>query len=119
MKQSFILITFILAMALAHAFSPALAADPAPLSVVKELGTVNGQAMACSESGSAQRAKSLMLAHAPKTDAFGEAFQAGTAEGFAAQTKTASACPSVQSFAVRLAHLETQLQAVLPIKAIQ
>jgi len=107
------LLTILLCLAI-----PAFAADTAAeqaLAAVKELGMVNGQALACDAGDQAQRAKALMLAHAPKTQAYGDAFQAGTQEGFAAQTRgQPSDCPPAEALAGRLEQIEARLRQALP-----
>ena len=118
-KQSLMLMTFILAAALLSAYVPAFAAAPGDgLALVQELGRVNGQAMACADMSDARRAKSLMLAHAPKTQTHGDAFQAATHEAFLAQTKEGTACPEASALAARLDALEAKLKDVLPIAAV-
>ncbi|WP_395692153.1 DeoR family transcriptional regulator, partial [Piscinibacter sp.] len=47
----------------------------AGLLAIRALGGVNGQALACAETSVAARAKQLMLAHAPKTQRFGAAYE--------------------------------------------
>ena len=67
--------------------NPAFAEDvEAGLAAVRQLGTLNGQALACAEKDAAAHAKLLMLAHAPKTQRFGTAYEEATQEGYLAQT---------------------------------
>ena len=112
------LLTILLCLAI-----PAYAADTAAeqaLAAVKDLGAVNGQALACGEAESAQRAKALMLAHAPKTQTYGDAFQAGTQAGFADQTRAQPAdCPAAPALAARLDQLEARLRVALPVPTAQ
>lgn len=63
---------------------PAPAADAADdrLAAVKELGRINGEALACERKDTAAWVRVLMLTHAPKTRAHGEAYEAGTQERF-------------------------------------
>lgn len=110
MKQSLMLIVFILAVAALNAF----AADDTGLALVKALGAANGQALACSEMAAAQRAKSLMLAHAPRSQSYGDAFQAGTNEAFLAQTREGVACPDADALSGRLDALAVKLKEALP-----
>ena len=115
MKQSVLLVIFVLAFAFLNALVPALAGAPeAALGAVRELGAVNGQAMACSESEAARRAKALMLAHAPKSQTWGDTFQASTHEAFLAQTKGGLPCPTAPALEERLTTLEKTLKEVLP-----
>lgn len=119
MKRSLSLAGFGLLAALLK-LSTAFAADPTPgLEALKQLGTVNGQALACSEMPAAQRAKALMLAHSPKSETYGNAFQASTQEAFMAQTKANEPCPTAETLSERLGTLETRLNELLPAQAIQ
>ena len=88
MRQLIALILLVPLFALADAEAAALAA-------VRDLGAVNGQALACGHRATAARAKALMLDRAPRTYAYGEAFQDGTNTAFNAQTRMApEACPT-------------------------
>lgn len=89
------------------------AADDAALRAVAELAQVNGQALACQEVRAAQRAKALMLAHAPKTPRYADAFEQGTQRGFLAQTGARSACPEPAALAARLDAVAQALQSAL------
>lgn len=104
------------AIALGTAFGT-FAADVTPEQatvLLKELGSLNGRALACEDKASAARSKSLMLAHAPKAQAYGDAFQAGTQEAFLAQTRDHAPCPDAREFAGRLDDVELRLNAALP-----
>lgn len=102
------------------AVSVAGAADAEPgLDTIKALGSVNGQALACSEVQVAARAKSMMLAHAPKTALYGTAYEEATQAAYLAQTRSASACPDNISLLARLNQLALQLAAALPVAAPQ
>ena len=96
--------------------SVANAADAeAGLLAIKALGSVNGQALACSEVQAAARAKSLMLAHAPKTERFGAAYEEATQAAYLAQTRSAGACPDAVCLTDQLNQLALQLAASLPV----
>lgn len=98
--------------------APTFAADAeAGLLAVKALGSVNGQALACSETKAAARAKQLMLAHAPKTARFGAAYDEATQEAFLAQTRSAGACPDATGLSDRLNQLALRLAETLPVAA--
>lgn len=98
--------------------APTFAADAeAGLRAVRALGTVNGQALACSEAALASRAKQLMLAHAPKTQRFGAAYEEATQEAFLAQTRPGAACPDATRLADTLNQLALQLAEALPVAA--
>jgi hypothetical protein len=96
----------------------ASAQDPAEagLKAIAKLAQVNGQALACDDRATAQRAKALMLSHAPKTARFGDAFETGTHEAFLAQTRQ-GACPPGPALASRLDAIAAELQAALPAAA--
>ena len=87
------------------------------LQVISDLAQLIGQALACQDLKSAGRAKSFMLAHAPKTARFGTAFEEGTQQGYLTQTRGKSACPDTAALSARLDALAQQLQINLPAKA--
>lgn len=89
----------------------------AGLLAIKALGSVNGQALACSEARLAARAKQLMLAHAPKTQRFGSAYEEATQDAFLGQTRSVSACPDATRLTDRLNQLALQLADTLPVAA--
>ena len=96
--------------------APTFAADAeAGLLAIRALGGVNGQALACAETSVAARAKQLMLAHAPKTQRFGAAYEEATQEAFLAQTRAAGTCPDAASLTDRLNRLALQLADTLPV----
>jgi hypothetical protein len=107
---------FPLLFAVSSAPTFTLAADAeAGLLAIKALGDVNGQALACAETRVAARAKQLMLAHAPKTQRFGAAYEEATQEAFLAQTRAAGTCPDAASLTDRLNRLALQLADTLPV----
>jgi hypothetical protein len=100
--------------------APTFAADAdaeAGLLAIKALGSVNGQALACSEAKLAARAKQLMLAHAPKTQRFGSAYEEATQGAFLGQTRSGNACPDATRLTDRLNQLALQLADTLPVAA--
>lgn len=98
--------------------APTFAADAeAGLLAIKALGNVNGQALACSEAKLAARAKQLMLAHAPKTQRFGSAYEEATQEAFLGQTRSGNACPDATRLTDRLNRIALQLADTLPVAA--
>ena len=108
----------LLAVAVLSAPTLGLATDAdAGLAVVRTLGTVNGQALACSEMAVATRARQLMLAHAPKTPRFGAAYEEATNEAFNAQTRGGKPCQSATELTARLNQLALQLADTLPATA--
>ena len=95
-----------------------LAADAeAGLLAIKALGTVNGQALACAQMPAAARAKSLMLAHAPKIQRFGDAHQEANQAAYLAQTRATEACPEPLRLIDQLNRLALQLAATLSVGA--
>ena len=94
---------------------PASAEDAeAGLAAVRQLGTLNGQALACAEKDAAARAKALMLAHAPKSARFGAAYEEATQEAFMAQTRASGICPDAKALAGKLDAVAQGLQTALP-----
>jgi len=90
--KRFALLLFFLSPALpAHA-----AASPtdAGLAEVRDLGRLNGQALACGYADTAARIKTVIIQHAPKSRRYGAAFEAATNEAFLAQSRKEEAtCP--------------------------
>ncbi len=103
---------FLLAMAALPAFADE---GEAAISVIQALGSINGQALACAELSAAGRAKSLMLAHGPKTTRFGIAFDEATQAAYLAQTRDGGVCPAGLVLTDKLNQLAPQLDALLPI----
>lgn len=95
---------------------PVLAEDlEAAVAAVRQLGAVNGQALACAEKAAAARAKVLMLAHSPKTARFGAAYEEATQEAYLAQTRASGTCPDAKALDGKLNDAAQKLQAALPI----
>ena len=94
---------------------PALADDAeAGHSAVRQLGTLNGQALACADKDAAAQARLLMLTHAPKTQRFGAAYEEATQESYLAQTRSTTACPDAKALADRISEVAQRLRAALP-----
>jgi hypothetical protein len=99
---------------------PAYAADTpaeAGLSEIRELGRLNGQALACSYAETAARIKALMLKYAPKTRRYGAAYEEATQEAFLAQTREGAACQDGSVLALQADEVARRLQAALPAPA--
>ena len=95
--------------------NPAVAEDvEAGLAAVRQLGTLNGQALACAEKDAAAHAKVLMLAHSPKTQRFGTAYEEATQEGYLAQTKASGTCPDAKALGGRIDEVAQRLKTALP-----
>jgi len=88
------------------------AADAA-LRAIDDLARLNGQALACRDVPAAQRAKALMLAHAPKTPRFATAYEEGTQASFIAQTRNGAACPEAGALAAQIDAVARRLQTAL------
>lgn len=103
-------------------FSLPLAAAELPvdagLTEVRDLGRLNGQALACSHSATASRIKKIMINSAPKSRRYGEAFEAATSEAFLAQTRAdATMCQDVPALAAQVDAVEKRLQVAIPATA--
>jgi protein SCO1/2 len=92
----------------------AAASDEAGLSAVRELGRLNGVTLACGRKEAASWVRVLMLNHAPKTRAYGEAYEEGTQEAFLAHGK-GTPCPASAELNARLDEIARRLKAVLPV----
>lgn len=113
------IVTILLTLAVPlSALGVAHAAD-AGLLTIKALGTLNGQALACSEVQAAARAKSLMLVHAPKTPRFGAAYEEATQAAYLEQTRSSGACPDATRLTDQLNQLALRLAATLPVIAAE
>ena len=107
---------FAIAFVLAVSSAPTFAADAeAGLAAVRELGDINGQALACAETRVAGRARELMLAHAPKTPRFGAAYEESTNAAFNAQTRSGKPCADTVERTAQLNQLALRLGETLPI----
>lgn len=97
----------------------ALAADtePAGVAEVRELGRLNGLALACSQTEAAGRIKNILIQYAPKTRRYGEAFEEATQQSFLAQGVTPQACREGAAYAVEAEVLAMRLQAAIPAQA--
>lgn len=112
MKQHLIRLTILSCLALAK---PAVAEDiEAGLAAVRQLGILNGQALACADKDAAAHARLLMLAHAPKTQRFGTAYEEATQEGYLAQTRGSGACPEAKALAGQISEIAQGLKTALP-----
>ncbi len=105
----------LLGLALAN---PVFAEDaPAGLNAIKQLGSLNGQALACADKNAAAHAKLLMLTHAPKTATYGRAYEEATNAGYLAQTKNAASCPDAKTLGKKVDAVADQLRSALPAAA--
>jgi len=91
----------------------AFASDEAGLAAVRDLGRLNGQALACGQKESAAWVRILMLNHAPKTRAYGEAYEEGTNQSFIAHNR-GTPCPAAAELAAQVDAITQRLKKVLP-----
>ena len=90
-------------------------AAEAALAAVRDLGRVNGQALACGHADTAKWTRVLMLNHAPKTRRYGEVFEEGTQESFVTLSREPGQCPDASAIATRLDEVTQKLRAALPV----
>lgn len=94
---------------------PAVAQDAeAGLAAVRQLGALNGQALACADKDAAAHTRLLMLTHAPKTQRFGAAYEEATQESYLAQTRATTSCPDAKTLAGRIDEVAQRLRTTLP-----
>lgn len=94
-----------------------LAVD-AGLAEVRDLGRLNGQALACSYREAASRIKKAIIENAPKSRRYGAAFEETTNQGFLEQTKQDStACVDGPTLNGKIDTAIQRLQAALPAAA--
>jgi len=87
----------------------------AGLKEVRDLGLLNGQALACSHTQVASRIKKIMIQHAPKSRRYGEVFEVATNEAFLAQVKKDSAiCPDAPALASQAEAVTALLLSAVP-----
>lgn len=100
----------------ASADAPAMSQQQieAGLLAIESLARVNGQALACHEMAVAKRAKSLMLAHAPKTPRYGSLYEETTQRSYMELAGQQGICPEERVLRRRLDEIERHLRAALP-----
>lgn len=98
---------FVLALS---SLSPASMAADQGTAAISALGQINGIALACKQPAIVSRARNAMQTTAPKTRAYGEAFEDATNAAYLAQGKGA-ACPDAATLARQLKEAEVQLEA--------
>ncbi|MDP2794694.1 MAG: SCO family protein [Sulfurisoma sp.] len=98
------------------------APDPAAIMVaVKEVGIVNGIALACGHRDAVARAKALMIMRVPKTREYGEIFEQAANDSFLAQSVKKGdrgACPGRATLAVQIETAARSLPAAPSHKSI-
>jgi protein SCO1/2 len=107
MRRSVLFAFALLAAATAATAAPPAAMpkapDPGAIKVaVKEVGIVNGIALACGHKDTVARAKSLMIMRVPKTREYGEVFEQASNDSYLAQSVKKGDCPGRGTLAVQL-----------------
>lgn len=98
--------------------SLAQAAD-AGMDEVRELGRLNGQALACAQSENIARIKTVMIGQAPKSRQHGAAFEAATHESFLVRSREQEACQDAPVIVLQVEALAGKLRALFPAEAGQ
>jgi len=104
---------------------PAAAADSVNdtgtgIAEIKEMGLLNGQALACSRTEAVTRIKSTIIKLAPKSRNYGEAFETATNDGYLAQARSGKAtCLDAAVFTVQIEEIARRLQAALTVNSIE
>lgn len=112
MKRFALLLGFLsLALPVRAADSPA----DAGLAEIRDLGRLNGQALACDYADTAARIKTVMIQHAPKSRRYGAAFEEATNAAFLAQArKDQATCLDGPTLASQVEEVSQRLLAVFP-----
>lgn len=93
--------------------SMAHAADPG-LAEVRELGRLNGQALACAQNENIARIKAVMIGNAPKSREYGAAFEQATNEAFMLRSRDQEACQDGPVITLQVEELANRLRALFP-----
>jgi len=89
-------------------------AEDAGLAAIRDLGRLNGEALACGQKDTAAWVRILMLNHAPKTRAYGEIYEEASQAAFVAHNRGAP-CPSRAELSTRLESVSERLKVALPV----
>lgn len=111
-------VVLLLSMSLAFAASAADVPADAGMAEVQELGRLNGQALACAQSGNMTRIKTAIIQHAPKARRYGEQFEVATNEAYLAQSK-ADACQDAAVLASEVEAVVIRLRVAVPAALAQ
>lgn len=98
------------AAGLAHASETDTPAIVGLLDGARELGRVNGLALACGHAQVSSKARAMMVLRSPKTRRFGEAFENASTEAFNEQTAASATCPEPVVLELRLEMTELRMQ---------
>jgi len=112
MKRSALLLCF-LSLALSARAADSL--TDAGLTEVRDLGRINGQALACGYAETVSRIKTVIIQHAPKSRRYGAAFEEATNKSFLDQSrKEQTTCPDGPTLSGQVDEATQRLQAALP-----
>ncbi len=112
MKRSALLLCFLSLALTAHAADPS---TDAGLTEVRDLGRVNGQALACGFGEAVSSIKAAMIQHAPKSRRYGAAFEEATNKAFLDQSrKDPATCPDGPTLRGQIDEATQRLQAAVP-----
>jgi hypothetical protein len=115
MKRSALLLCFLSLTLSAHA---ADSSTDAGLTEVRDLGRVNGQALACGYAKAVSSIKAAMIQHAPKSRRYGAAFEEATNKAFLDQSrKDPATCPDGPTLRGQIDDATQRLQATVPATA--
>ncbi len=98
-------------VALTISSTTAIAADLG-LDEVRELGHLNGRALACSQTENIKRIKGVMINHVPKSRHYGAAFEQSTQETFLSHTGEQGVCSDGPVIALKVENIASRLQAL-------
>ena len=112
MKRSALLLCF-LSLALSARAADSL--TDAGLTEVRDLGRINGQALACGYAETISRIKTVIIQHSPKSRRYGAAFEEATSKSFLDQSrKEQTTCPDGPTLSGQVDEATQRLQAALP-----
>ncbi len=84
------------------------------LAEIRELGSLNGQALACAQKEAAARIKRLMIDFAPKVRNYGAVFEEATNQAFLTQTQDQAGCQSDAILTFQAEAVVKRLQVAIP-----
>lgn len=80
-------------------------------SLLRDLGGLNGQSLACDQAALSVRARQLVIDYVPKERGLGELFEEATNAAFLLQGQSKSPCPESKVLAERIRSVEATLKA--------
>lgn len=113
-RFALLLCSLSLALAVHAANSPA----DAGLAEVRDLGRLNGQALACAYTETAAQIKAVIIKFAPKSRRYGAVFEEATNEAYLAQSsKDQATCTDGPTLTQQVEEVSQRLQAAIPATA--